>query len=129
MGRSAELVTLDRDDIHYAKDGSGTEVMWRSKTDQAGGGASAYLAPDTLRHLKAWVAPARIRQQRLLRRLHRDDTVGEQLGPAIVADVLAQVGERIAMPADQVAAISGHSIRVGATRDLLVLNIDLAPVM
>ena len=27
------------------------------------------------------------------------------------------------------AAISGHSIRVGATQDLLALNIDLASVM
>lgn len=33
------------------------------------------------------------------------------------------------MSAKQVGQISGHSIRVGATQDLLALNIDLASVM
>jgi hypothetical protein len=33
------------------------------------------------------------------------------------------------MPAEEVAQVSGHSIRVGATQDLLALNIDLASVM
>jgi hypothetical protein len=33
------------------------------------------------------------------------------------------------MPPEKVAQMSGHSIRVGATQDLLSLNIDLAPVM
>lgn len=30
------------------------------------------------------------------------------------------------MPAKQVDQVSGHSVRVGATQDLLALNIDLA---
>jgi hypothetical protein len=33
------------------------------------------------------------------------------------------------MEAKDVAQVSGHSVRVGATQDLLALNIDLAPVM
>jgi hypothetical protein len=33
------------------------------------------------------------------------------------------------MPEKQVGGVSGHSIRVGATQDLLTLNIDLASVM
>jgi len=33
------------------------------------------------------------------------------------------------MPARRVAQVSGHSIRIGATQDLLALNIDLASVM
>jgi hypothetical protein len=33
------------------------------------------------------------------------------------------------MSAKQVGQVSGHSIRVGATQDLLALNIDLASVM
>jgi hypothetical protein len=35
----------------------------------------------------------------------------------------------IKMPAEEVAQVSGYSIRVGSTQDLLALNIDLAPVM
>ena len=47
----------------------------------------------------------------------------------IIADIYKRVGRRIKLPDDEVAAISGHSIRVGATQDLLALNIDLASVM
>ena len=55
--------------------------------------------------------------------------VGERLHPDIVADIFKRVGRWIGLPAEDVAAISGHSIRVGATQDLLALNIDLASVM
>ena len=33
------------------------------------------------------------------------------------------------MTAEEVEGVSGHSIRVGATQDLLALNIDLGSVM
>jgi hypothetical protein len=50
-----------------------------------------------------------------------------------VADAITQALKRVAkwikMPAEEVAQINGHSIRVGATQDLLALNIDLASVM
>lgn len=39
------------------------------------------------------------------------------------------MAEWIGMAAEEVAQVSGHSIRVGATQDLLALNIDLASVM
>ena len=35
----------------------------------------------------------------------------------------------IGIAAKQVGQVSGHSVRVGATKDLLALNIDLASVM
>ena len=35
----------------------------------------------------------------------------------------------VGLPARQVSQVSGHSIRIGATQDLLALNIDLASVM
>ena len=35
----------------------------------------------------------------------------------------------IKMPAKHVAQVSGHSIRIGATQDLLSLNIDMVSVM
>ena len=47
----------------------------------------------------------------------------------IVADIFKRVGKWIGLPPQEVAVISGHSIRVRATQDLLPLNIDLASVM
>jgi hypothetical protein len=47
----------------------------------------------------------------------------------MVADIFKRVGRWIKLPDVEVALLSGHSIRVGATQDLLALNIDLASVM
>ena len=40
-----------------------------------------------------------------------------------------RVGKWVKMAPEDVEQVSGHSIRVGATKDLLGLNIDLASVM
>ena len=40
-----------------------------------------------------------------------------------------RVARWVGLPAKQVDQVSGHLIRIGATQDLLALNIDLASVM
>ena len=129
MARRSELVALDVVDLTFAADGSGTALIRRSKTDQAGEGARAYLSRETIRHLHQWMATAGIGDGAVFRRLIGRKRVGERLHADIVADIFKRVGKWIGLPAEDVAAISGHSIRVGATQDLLVLNIDLASVM
>ena len=52
-----------------------------------------------------------------------------RIGERLHADIFKRVGRRIGLPAEDVAAIGGHSVRVGATQDLLALTIDLASVM
>ena len=49
MVRRSELVALDVDDLTFAPDGSGTALIRRWKTDQAGDGARAYLSRETVR--------------------------------------------------------------------------------
>jgi integrase/recombinase XerD len=46
-----------------------------------------------------------------------------------VAEIFKRVAAFVKMDSKDVAQISGHSVRVGATQDLLTLNIDLASVM
>jgi len=56
-----------------------------------------------------------------------------QIGPRLNVDAIAQTFKRVAqwvgMTPEEAKEVSGHSIRVGATRDMLALNIDLASVM
>ena len=52
MARRSELVALDVEDLTFAPDGSGSALIRRSKTDQAGEGARAYLSRETIRHLE-----------------------------------------------------------------------------
>jgi integrase len=129
MARRSELVALNVEDLTIVADGTGTALIKRSKTDQAGVGAQAYLSRETVRHLRHWIKAASITEGAVFRRLVGRNVVGPRLHVDMVADIFKRVGRWIKLPGKEVAAICGHSIRVGATQDLLALNIDLASVM
>ena len=149
MARRSELVAFNRGDFRFLEDGSGRALIRRSKTDQAGEGHTAYLAPVTVRYLKEWLALAQITKGAVFRRLigtgfppkklprpGRElklrtilERIGARLSPAAVGNIFKSIAKHIKMAPEDIRAISGHSIRVGATQDLLALNIDLASVM
>ncbi|HEV2702910.1 MAG TPA: tyrosine-type recombinase/integrase [Steroidobacteraceae bacterium] len=129
MARRAELVALDVADIRFMPDGSGTVLIRRSKTDQEGQGAMGYLSRDTVRWLCIWLTNAKITQGAVFRRLVGQHRVGERLHADIISDIYKRVARWVGLPAKLVAQVSGHSIRIGATQDLLALNIDLGSVM
>ena len=89
----------------------------------------AYLARDTVRWLKAWLESAGISEGAVFRRVVGRGRFGERLNVDAVALTFKRVAAFVGMAPEDVEAISGHSIRVGATQDLLALNIDLASVM
>jgi site-specific recombinase XerD len=129
MARRAELVALDVADITFIPNGSGTVLIRRSKTDQEGHGAMGYLSRESVRFLRTWLENAKIIEGPIFRRLIGQHRVAERLHADIVADIYKRVARWVGLPAKQVAQVSGHSIRIGATQDLLALNIDLASVM
>jgi integrase len=129
MARASELVALNIEDMTFAADGTGAALIRRSKTDQAGEGAQAYLSPETVKHVQQWIKIGNITEGAVFRRLVGRKIVGPRLHVDIIADIFKRVGRWIQLPEEQVAELSGHSIRVGATQDLLALNIDLASVM
>ena len=79
--------------------------------------------------LRIWLDSARIQEGAIFRRLVGQNRVGRRLHADIVSDIYKRVARWVGLPAKQVAQVSGHSIRIGATQDLLALNIDLASVM
>jgi site-specific recombinase XerD len=129
MARRSELVALDVADISIALDGSGSALIRCSKTDQQGEGASSYLSKETIHFLKIWLEGAGIVEGALFRRLWGTTQVGERLGASAIASLYKSVARWVGWSARHVNEVSGHSIRVGATQDLLSLNIDLASVM
>ena len=149
MARRSELVAFNRGDFRFLDDESGRALIRRSKTDQAGEGHTAYLAPLTARYLKEWLELAQITKGAVFRRLigtgfppkkpprpGREsklqtvpERIGARLSPAAVGNIFKSVAKHIKMAPEEIRGISGHSIRVGATQDLLALNIDLASVM
>jgi len=139
MARRSELVALNVEDYRLLTDGTGRVLIRRSKTDQAGEGNTAYLSRTTVRYLKLWLDAAGITDGAAFRRVIGRGTaqdlpagrgrIAERLSVDAIAQAFKRVAKWIKMPADEVAQVSGHSIRVGATQDLLALNIDLASVM
>jgi integrase len=129
MARRSELVAFDLEDVEFMPNGSGTMLIRRSKTDAAGEGAKTYLSQQTVKWLQIWLEHSGIEEGPIFRRLVGRNRVGVRLHADIIADIFKRVARWIGKAAKQVDQISGHSIRVGATQDLLALNIDLASIM
>jgi integrase len=129
MARRSELVALNVEDVEFLADGTGRALIRRSKTDQTGEAASAYLSAETIKWLRHWLESARVTEGALFRRLIGRNRVGPRLHADQIADIYKRVAAWIGLEAMDVSGVSGHSIRVGATQDLLALNIDLASVM
>ena len=68
--RVSELVAVQVDHIEPHRDGSGTLLIPRSKTDQDGEGAFAWLSPDTMRRVGRWLEDSGIAQGPVFRRVH-----------------------------------------------------------
>jgi len=129
MARRSELVALNVEDFSFLNDGSGRVLIRRSKTDQAGEGSVAYLSPDTVLYLKAWLRASRIAKGAVFRRLIGRGRIGDRLQVDSIAQTFKRVAKFVGMTVEEATDVSGHSIRVGATQDMLALNIDLASVM
>jgi site-specific recombinase XerD len=127
--RSEELVAIDVEHVHFESDGSATILIARSKTDQEGEGAFAYLAPATVRLLRRWLKESALKEGALFRRIAGGTIVGERLKPPAVATVVKRVGKWIGLPQEHYRMLSGHSTRVGATQDLLACNTDVGSLM
>jgi integrase len=129
MARRSELVAMDVEDFGFMEDGSGRVIIRWSKTDQAGEGSLAYLSPDTVEHLQTWLNVSGISSGAVFRRLIGRARVGPRLQVDAIAQTFKRVAEFVGMTEEEMRQVSGHSIRVGATQDMLALNIDLASVM
>jgi integrase len=129
MARRSEVVAMDVEDFGFMEDGSGRVIIRRSKTDQEGEGSLAYLSPDTVEYLQVWLKRAEINSGAVFRRLIGRGRIGPRLQVDAIAQTFKRVAEFVGMTEEEMRQVSGHSIRVGATQDMLALNIDLASVM
>src|ERR1700761_818663 len=128
LARRGELVALEVRDIDFHPNGTGQAIIRRGKTDPIGQGRVAYLSRTTVRWLKIWLDHSGGEEGAVFRRLIGRAPIGGTLYSGSVSLIFKRVARWIGMPARYVAAISGHSTRVGATQDLAALDIDLAAI-
>lgn len=145
--RRSELVGLMIDDIDASDgDGAGIAKIRRSKTDQEGQGALAYLSPDTMRAIDRWREHARIDQGPLFRRVETyfDGSVRRVGAEALHAGSITLIYRRLIRQAFDkkllgsmseaeveraIAAVSSHSIRVGVAQDNFAAGESLPAIM
>lgn len=123
--RRAELVALTVADVQIGTDGIGSILIRKSKTDQEGKGRTAGLAPDTVRHIAAWISAAGITSGPLFRSVRKGGSLGGDLD---AGDVL-RIFRRLAVRAGINARIGGHSTRVGAAQDMKSAGITDGQIM
>ena len=116
--RRSELVALLRRDLHHGPHGDGTVEVRRGKTDQQGEGMTRYVAPDTMRLVLQWLDAAGVMDGQLFRSVLKGDRVGGPLDPGTVARVFKELARTAGLSKEEVARISAHSSRVGATQDM-----------
>jgi integrase len=90
-------------------------IIRRSKTDQVGEGSLAYLSPDTVEYLQAWLKVSGISSGVVFRRLIGRGRIGPRLNVDAIAQTFKRVAEFVGMTEEEMRQVSGHSIRVGAT--------------
>jgi integrase len=127
--RRSELVVLGCGDVQAGPHDDGTLTLRRSKTDQEGQGSIRYLAPDTMRAVRAWMDAAGHGEGALFRSVGKGGAIGGPLDTGDVARIFKSMARAAGLDASIVAAISGHSSRVGAAQDQVRHGVELPAVM
>ena len=127
--RRSELVALQVEDIQAGDDGDASILIRRSKIDQEGLGEIRYLAPDTMRTLRAWLMAAELTSGPIFRAVAKGGRVAERLSTAAVSEVFKAMATTAGATIDEAARISGHSSRVGAAQDMARHGLELPAIM
>ena len=139
--RRSELVRVAVCDIEILANGEASLFIPRSKTDQVGEGARAWLSRRAVDAVLAWTSAAEISEGFVFRSLsYRVGAAGmlsEGSVPRILKkrlkaylDDLIAVGSITADDRDEIIRdSSGHSLRVGCNQDLFAAGLDIGAIM
>ena len=129
MLRRTELVSLQVPDLLEELQGDGSLLVRRSKTDGEGRGEIAWVAPDTVRLVYAWLDRAGIADGKLFRSVGKGGRIGERLHPCQVPRIFKAMARDAGLPEEVAAGLSGHSTRVGAAQDMVAAGIELPAIL
>lgn len=111
--RVSELIRVQAEHIEPGEDGAAILTVPMSKTDQEGQGAYAWLSPDTVRRVRAWLAGAGTVSGPLFRRI---GVIRTRAREAVVpADPPAPPGLRWRLPAGQASRAEAKPVLATTT--------------
>lgn len=139
--RRSEAVRIKIEHIERLPTGEGALFIPRSKTDQEGEGARAWLSRRSIGHLDAWIETAALTSGYVFRPLSYRVGLTGHLTEGSVSIILKQhlraylgtkVEEGLLDLAEAEAIVqstSAHSLRVGCDQDLFAAGVDLGAIM
>ena len=129
MLRRTELVSLEVADLLVELQGDGSLLVRHSKTDGEGRGEIAWVGPDTVRLVNAWLDRAGTVDGRLFRSVSKGGRIGERLHPCQVPRIFKAMAREAGLPKAVAGGLSGHSARVGAAQDMVAAGIELPAIL
>jgi site-specific recombinase XerD len=129
MCRRSELVELRVEDISRGIDDQVKIKLRRSKTDQDGLGRWLHLKAETQGAIIDWLNRSGIETGKLFRGISKGNQVSDGLSAAQINRIFKKLARRSKLAPEIVQHISGHSMRVGAAQDMLIVGENLAKIM
>ena len=132
--RRSELVSLRIEDIKFEASSTGEEMssrilLRRSKTDPYAQGRWLELGETSTQALSAWINSSTLSAGPIFRSLHDAVDGGSGLTSGQVNRILKRLAKTAGLTPESVRAISGHSLRVGAARDLMRQGASMPLIM
>ncbi|MEO6013706.1 MAG: tyrosine-type recombinase/integrase [Devosia sp.] len=129
LARASELVSIDAEHLEESLRKGGAVLIARGKTDQSGYGRIVALSKRTTDILRAWMKVADIDRGVLFRPIYQGKVVPRRMTSHCVGRILKARAKMAGATDKEVAAISGHSLRVGAAQQLTLNGHGLPQVM
>jgi len=128
--RRSELISLRIEDIEKPADSETAMIKLRkSKSDQDSIGAWLKISQKTYVAIANWLLIAGLDSGFIFRGISPRGDILQSLKPAQINRIYKRIAINSKLSIEQISHISGHSIRVGATQDLLSSGYSLPIIM
>ena len=129
LARRSELVALRSEDLARRDDGTLKVLIRRSKSDPFGAGRLAFTSLRTASLVQDWLIWRGPHIPWLFCPVYQGKALNRSLEITTVKRLIKNAARRSGLSPSEVAAFSGHSMRVGAAQDLLCAGYDTAAIM
>ena len=129
MLRRSELVALQVSDLLEEPRGDATLIVRTAGTGRAGPDETAWIAPGTVRLVRAWLERAGIDKGPVFRSVRTGGKIGDRLDPGQVGRIFKIMAREAGLPETIVAGLSGNSARIGAARDMVAAGIEVPDIV
>jgi integrase/recombinase XerD len=129
LARRSELVAVKSEDVVERSDCTLRMLIRRGKADPFGYGRVTFTSRRTALLVGDWLAWRGAEAEYLFCPIYQGKAVNRSLSPTTVKRLIKTSAHDAGLAPDEIAAFSGHSLRVGAAQDLLCAGHDTAAIM